>query len=545
MKKIFLIFISFFIFNTFNAFWSYTSENMSIKSFSWISYIDFWESIDWWFDYKTWEEMIFKVYKKDTNFIYNLSKWEFIQFKDYQDSPKRYKPKKSEQFTPNEILKLNKEFKIYNPDWSLYTIFTPKEDKYGYSWENSDGRTMSAKYIIYNDDKSSYSLYFVENLSWKTLYYFVKDWIKLEESEEREIFNFNYIPNSNKLIYKVKKYNWQKWCWDFIHWAWSCDNYAEYLVIDNNIFKWDNYFNDYSISQDWKQIFVNHFENYWDRKSWLWLILLDWNVEDTYKKVINAYISFYTDEVKKIKWWNKLITQINNTISKLNREKTENLYLKLLKLKDNTKIDKKTLSVVNLMLYSLNLHLANNKDFNLTSLEIIKKLQNQIVKIDTQLKNMKWQNYNIVSNDNIWSIIWLYEYLKNWAKKWVNDEIITTDYFYWTKKYSKNLSDLWLWNLSWKTIYQIEVMLYNQYLWYFKDWKLLDKKEFEKTNSSTKNLFEIVINNPYRVDVNWVKRNWTDKYLDKLWYYIEDWKVAFDSSKVAPELQVLKYIDLK
>ncbi len=537
MKKIFLIFISLFIFNNLNAFWSYTSENMSIKSFSWISYIDFWESVDWWFDYKTWYDAIFKTSIKNENFYYNIDKWNFIKAED-KTIFYAYKPKKPELLLANKLdnlLKVNEEFKIYNNDWSLYTIFTPKEIDLEIIWENSNGNQMKLEYSFYNDDKSSLTLYFTENISWKKLYYFVKDWVKLEESEEREIFDFNYIPNSNKLIYKIKKYNWQKWCWDFIHWAWSCDSYAEYLVIDNIIFKWENYFNDYSISQDWKQIFIEYSNINMKITSWLWLILLDWNIEDTYKKVINAYISFYADEVKKIKWWNKLITQINNTISKLNREKTENLYLKLLKLKDNTKIDKKTLSVVNLMLYNLNLHLSDKKDFNLTSLEIIKKLQNQIDKIDTQLAKMKRQDYNIVSNDTIWNIIWLYEYLKDWAKKWINDEIITADYFYWTKKYSKNLSDLWLWNLSWKTIYQVEVMLYNQYLWYFKDWKLLDKKEFEKANNLTQSTFSDA---KTETVIIWL-------YYWKLWYYIEDWKVAFDSSKVDPELQVLKYIDLK
>lgn len=346
---------------------------MSIKTFSWVSYIDFWESVDWWFDYKTWEEMMIKVYRKNVNFIYNISKWDFIEYKGFQDSPKRYKPKEAEKLAPDEILKLNEEFKIYNKDWSLYTTFTPTENQYGYFiWENSNWKEMTAKYLIYNEDKSSYSLYFIENTSWKKLYYFVKDWIKLEESEEWEIFDFSYIPNSTKLIYNIKKYNWQKWCWDFIHWVWSCDSYIKYLVIDNLIFNNDNYFENYSISQDWKQIFIDYSNINRKIKSWLWLILLDWNIEDTYKKVINAYVSIYTDEVKKIKWWNKVINQINTLIPTLNKEKTEKLYIKLYWLKGNPKINKNTLSLVNLILSKLDLHLINHKEFNLNNLDIIK-----------------------------------------------------------------------------------------------------------------------------------------------------------------------------
>lgn len=373
MKKIFIIFISFFIFNTLNAFWNYTAENMSIKSFSWISYIDFWESVSWWFDYKTWKETMFKVHRKNVNFIYNISKWEIIKYKDYQDTPKNYKPKQPELLLWNNILEVNKEFKIYNSDWSLYTIFTPTEISLGsVIWTNSNGNEMEVKYTIYNDDKSSYSLYFTEKISWKKLYYFVKDWIKLVESEEREIFDFNYIPNSTKLIYNVKKYNWQKGCWDFVHWVWSCDIYAKYLAIDNVVFDKENYFEDYSISQDWKQIFIEYSNINRKITSWLWLILLDWNIEDTYKKVINAYISFYTDEIKKIRWWNKLINQINNLIPNLTKEKTENLYVKLYWLKGSSKINKNTLNLVNLILSKLDLHLINHKEFNLTNLEIIK-----------------------------------------------------------------------------------------------------------------------------------------------------------------------------
>ena len=159
-------------------------------------------------------------------------------------------------------------------------------------------------------------------------------------------------------------------------------------------------------------------------------------------------------------------------------------------------------------------------------------------KLEMQLySNLSWLNLITVSKERSWNIIWAYNTLSKWMQKWFNDEIITREYINGNGANSAHLRELEkiYWNLSWKTTYELDAILYNQYLWYFKDWKLLDEKEFEKANSTTKSSFSDIKNSTFI----------SASYLH-LWYYLDSkWNILFDSSFVSPELQALKYIDLK
>lgn len=158
-------------------------------------------------------------------------------------------------------------------------------------------------------------------------------------------------------------------------------------------------------------------------------------------------------------------------------------------------------------------------------------------KLEMQLySNLSWLDLTTVSKERKWDIIGAYNTLSKWMQKWFNDEIITREYIDGNGVNSVRLRQLEkiYWNLSWKTTYELDVILYNQYLWYFKDWKLLDEKEFEKANNFTKSSFPLITSS--------IRASAWYLYL---WYYVENWKVLFDASKVAPELQALKYIDLK
>lgn len=157
--------------------------------------------------------------------------------------------------------------------------------------------------------------------------------------------------------------------------------------------------------------------------------------------------------------------------------------------------------------------------------------------LNMQLYNMDWPTSITVSNQRIWNMTWIYSVLSKWMQKWVNNEIITRAYIDWKEPNSARLRELEkiYWTLSWKTVYELQVILYNQYLWYFKDWKLLDEKELAKANSNTQSSFKNSQLSESRFERNFLK----------LWYYLENWKVLFDASKVTPELQALQYIDLK
>lgn len=144
-----------------------------------------------------------------------------------------------------------------------------------------------------------------------------------------------------------------------------------------------------------------------------------------------------------------------------------------------------------------------------------------------------------VSNEWILTMASFSEFLSKWVQKWVNDEIITRTYIDWKEPNSAWLRWLekYFWKLDWKTVYQIQVLLHNQYLWYYKFWKLLDEKELAKANNFTKSSFN-------RTDLK--NSDLLERYFWKLWYYLDSkWNVLFDSSFVAPELQALQYIDLK
>lgn len=157
--------------------------------------------------------------------------------------------------------------------------------------------------------------------------------------------------------------------------------------------------------------------------------------------------------------------------------------------------------------------------------------------LNMQLYNMSWPTLTTVSSQRISDMTFFYWKFSKWLQKWINDEIITRAYIDWKEPNSANLRELEkiYWTLNWKTVYELQTILYNQYLWYFKDWKLLDEKEFEKANSNTQSSFKNSQLSEARFERNFLK----------LWYYIENWKVLFDASKVAPEVQALKYIDLK
>lgn len=157
--------------------------------------------------------------------------------------------------------------------------------------------------------------------------------------------------------------------------------------------------------------------------------------------------------------------------------------------------------------------------------------------LNMQLYNMSWPTSIAVLSERIWNMTKSYWVLSKWMQKWVNDEIITRAYIDWKEPNSARLRELEkiYWTLSWKTVYELQTILYNQYLWYFKDWKLLDEKEFEKANSNTKSSFSDAKTDDYLFSI----------YYWKLWYSISNWKVTFDSNKVSSEIQALKYIDLK
>lgn len=157
--------------------------------------------------------------------------------------------------------------------------------------------------------------------------------------------------------------------------------------------------------------------------------------------------------------------------------------------------------------------------------------------LNMQLYTMIWPTNSTVSNTNVWAMKVIYSVLSKWVKKWVNDEIITRAYIDWNEPNSRRLRDLEkkYWKLDWITVFQLHAKLYNQYLWYFKDWKLLDPVEFAKANSDTQSTFSLS-----ELDSDVVKI-----YYSKLWYYLKDWKAYFDASKVSPEIQALEYIDVK
>lgn len=160
-------------------------------------------------------------------------------------------------------------------------------------------------------------------------------------------------------------------------------------------------------------------------------------------------------------------------------------------------------------------------------------------KLEMQLySNISWVNSSRVISGRIWDMISTYNTLSKWMQKWFNDEIITREYINWKGANSARLRQLekTYWILSWKTTYELDVILYNHYLWYYKDWKLLDPIEFERVDSFSREMFSAAKTEN--------KLFWRS-YL-KLWYYLDSKKNAlFDSSLVAPELQALEYIDVK
>lgn len=158
--------------------------------------------------------------------------------------------------------------------------------------------------------------------------------------------------------------------------------------------------------------------------------------------------------------------------------------------------------------------------------------------LNMQLYNMIWPTSYTVSSQRIWSMTLSYSVISKWMQKWVNNEIITREYIDWKEPNSARLRELEkiYWTLSWKTVYELQVILYNQYLWYFKYWKLLDTNELAKANSTTQSSFE-----NSKLSVSRFERNFWN-----LWYYLDSkWNVLFNSSFVSPELQALQYIDLK
>ncbi len=158
--------------------------------------------------------------------------------------------------------------------------------------------------------------------------------------------------------------------------------------------------------------------------------------------------------------------------------------------------------------------------------------------LNMQLYTRSDISLSTVGKHSVPTMKWFNEFLLKWVQKWINDEIITRAYIDWNEPNSAWLR--WLektfWKLDWKTIYQVQVMLHNQYLWYYKNWKLLDPVEFAKANSNTQSSFSSAKTESQAMSI----------YYLKLWYYLDSKKNAlFDSSLVAPELQDLEYIDLK
>ncbi len=124
-----------------------------------------------------------------------------------------------------------------------------------------------------------------------------------------------------------------------------------------------------------------------------------------------------------------------------------------------------------------------------------------------------------VRKNSVPTMKWFNEFLLKWVQKLINDEIITRAYIDWNDPNSAWLR--WLektfWKLDWKTIYQVQVMLHNQYLWYYKNWKLLDPVEFAKANSDTQSSFEGFLS------WEWIRPKLS--YI-LLWYYLDSKKNA-------------------